>query len=53
VASAAGLPSPELLAALRHLRENDPSLKVREAARKALEGKVSRLDISRSNRRIR
>jgi HEAT repeat protein len=53
VTSSAGLPSPELLAALRQLRENDPSLKVREAARKALEGKVSRLDISRSNRRIR
>jgi HEAT repeat protein len=49
VASAAGLPSPELLAALERLRDHDPSLKVREAARKALDG----LDISRSSRRIR
>jgi HEAT repeat protein len=38
VASAGGLSSPELRAALTRLRENDPSLKVREAARKALEG---------------
>jgi HEAT repeat protein len=39
VASAAGLPSPELQAALGRLRESDPSLMVREAARKALDGK--------------
>ena len=37
VAAAASLPSPELRDALKHLREGDPSLKVREAARKALE----------------
>jgi HEAT repeat protein len=39
VAAAAGLPSPELRAALGRLRENDPSLKIREAARRALDGK--------------
>src|SRR6266446_2434826 len=37
VAAAASLPSPELRDALKHLREGDASLKVREAARKALE----------------
>ncbi len=39
VAAAAGLPSPELRAALGRLRESDPSLKIREAAREALDGK--------------
>jgi HEAT repeat protein len=39
VAAAAGLPSPELRAALGRLRESDPSLKIREAARQALDGK--------------
>ncbi|HEX9203697.1 MAG TPA: HEAT repeat domain-containing protein, partial [Vicinamibacteria bacterium] len=37
VAAAASLPSPELREALARLREGDSSLKVREAARKALE----------------
>jgi hypothetical protein len=37
VAAAASLPVPELRDALKRLRESDPSLKVREAARKALE----------------
>lgn len=37
VAAAASLPLPELRDPLRHLRASDPSLKVREAARKALE----------------
>src|SRR6266568_1736005 len=36
VAAAASLPSPELREALARLREGDSSLKVREAARKAL-----------------
>src|SRR6266540_2463690 len=36
-AAAASLPSPELREALARLREGDSSLKVREAARKALE----------------
>ena len=40
VTAAAGLPSPELTAALGRLRENDPSLKVREAARKTLDGQA-------------
>jgi len=38
LAAAAALPSPELRAALARLRESDPSLKVREAARRALAG---------------
>jgi len=36
-AAAASIPTPALRDALEHLREGDPSLKVREAARKALE----------------
>jgi HEAT repeat protein len=40
VAAAGSLPSPELLASLARLRKSDPSLRVREAARKALEGRV-------------
>ncbi len=39
VAAAAGLPSPELRAALGRLRETDSSLKIREAARQALDRK--------------
>jgi len=37
VAASATLPAPELRAALERLRKSDPSLKVREAARQALE----------------
>lgn len=37
-AAAASVPAPELQEALKRLREADPSLKVREAARKALAG---------------
>jgi HEAT repeat protein len=37
VAASATLPSPDLLATLGRLRESDPSLKIREAARRALE----------------
>ena len=37
VAATATVPGPELLAALARLRESDPSLEVREAARQALE----------------
>jgi len=37
VAATTTVPGPELLAALARLRESDPSLKVREAARQALE----------------
>ena len=36
VAATATVPGPQLLAALARLRESDPSLKVREAARQAL-----------------
>jgi HEAT repeat protein len=37
-AAAAGLPRPEVRAALERLRDGDPNLKVREAARRALGG---------------
>jgi len=42
--AAGGLPSPEILAALGRLRESDPNLKVREAARRALDGKPKPTD---------
>jgi HEAT repeat protein len=38
VTAAAGLPRPEVRAALEKLRDGDPNLKVREAARRALDG---------------
>jgi HEAT repeat protein len=38
VAAAARLPDPALRAALERLREGDPSLRVRDAARRALAG---------------
>jgi len=41
VAAAAVVPDPGLRAAVERLRDGDPSLKVREAARAALEGKSS------------
>ncbi len=37
VAAAAGIPGPEVRAALERLRDGDPNLKVREAARRSLE----------------
>jgi len=45
VTAAAGLPQPDVRAALERLRDGDPNLKVREAARRAQEHGVRKVDV--------